>query len=294
MSTYPTCVAGNHRRRPIVARSGCSIALVASCRRIGASSRTKPCATSPDVATVGDIGSGGSSGHPPRRRPRAGRAPRRCVKTGVPADEAVRVQAVALRRADLAQLVAGFALTRSAAWLLRRPSFTTVVAVSPQAWRRWQRSLLVPAVIGPAGAALVAFGVIAGAAPAAVFGALLVVGAALLRWRATRRWWIGVRFRPDRDEIVVTRVSVGFDEDARRLFVRSVTPPLPRSSGRGSPWGRAGSSCPADPAGVSRQVPSSSLGHRSGAIRSRSSLAVPVPRQLRSSSARSFKLTARS
>jgi hypothetical protein len=66
--------------------------------------------------------------------------------------------------------------------------------------------------------------VVAGAAPATVFGALFLVAAALLRWRATRRWWIGVRFRPDRDEIVVSRVSLGFDDDARRLFVRSVTP----------------------------------------------------------------------
>jgi hypothetical protein len=155
---------------------------------------------------------------------RAGRTPRRCVKTGERTDGAVRVRAVALRRAHVAQLVAGFALTRVAAWLLRRPSFPTVVAVSPLAWQRWQRSLLFPAVIGPAGAALVVFGVIAGAAPAVVFGTLFLVAAALLRWRATKRWWIGVRFRPERDEIVVARVSTGFDEDARRLYVRSVTP----------------------------------------------------------------------
>jgi hypothetical protein len=155
---------------------------------------------------------------------RAGRTPRRCVKTGEPTDGAVRIKAVALRRADHVQLVAGFALTRVAAWLLRRPSFPTVIAVSPLAWQRWQRSLLFPAIIGPAGAALLVVGVLIRATPAIVFGTLFVVGAALLRWRATKRWWIGVRFRPDRDEIVVARASVGFDEDARRLYVRSVTP----------------------------------------------------------------------
>jgi hypothetical protein len=155
---------------------------------------------------------------------RAGRVPRRCVKTGLPTDGAVKVAAVALRRADLAQLVAGFALTRVVASVLRRPSFVAVVAVSPQAWQRWQRSLLLPAVVGPAGAALVVVGVLGGAVPAIVFGALFLVAAVLLRVRAARLWWIGARLRPDRDVIVVSRVSAGFDEDARRLFVRSVTP----------------------------------------------------------------------
>jgi hypothetical protein len=36
------------------------------------------------------------------------------------------------------------------------------------------------------------------------------------------RYWVGVRYRPARDEVVVTRVSTGFDDDARRLFTRAV------------------------------------------------------------------------
>ena len=80
---------------------------------------------------------------------RAGRAPRHCAKTGLPTDGAVRVKAPALRHADIAQLVLGSALTRLVAWVLRRRTFDTVIAVSPLAWQRWQRSLLVPAVVGP-------------------------------------------------------------------------------------------------------------------------------------------------
>jgi len=138
-------------------------------------------------------------------------------------DGAVHVRAVALKRAVLAQLVAGSTLTRVAAWLLRRPSLSTVIAVSPEAWQRWQRTLLIPAVIASSGAAFVGVGVIADTARATAFGALLLVGAVLLRWRAAQHWWIGVRFRPDRDEILVARCSAGFDDDARRLFVQSVT-----------------------------------------------------------------------
>jgi hypothetical protein len=138
---------------------------------------------------------------------RAGRTPRRCVKTGVPTDGAVRLVAVALRHADIVQRVVGFALTRAVAWLLRRPSFVAVISVSPQAWQRHQRSLLGPTVIGSVGAALIGFGIVADTATATVFGTLVLVVAAILRWRATRRWWIGLRFDPDRDHIVVSPAS---------------------------------------------------------------------------------------
>ena len=153
---------------------------------------------------------------------RAGRSPRRCVKTGDPTDGATTVHAVALDRAADLQVVLGVGLTRLVAAVMRRPSLDVVVAVSPLAWRRWQRALLVPIVIGAAGLALVAFGFGVGAVPAIVIGAVLVVGSWVLRARAVVRWWVGLRYRPERDEVVVSRVSVGFDDDARRLFTRSV------------------------------------------------------------------------
>ncbi len=155
---------------------------------------------------------------------RAGRSPRRCVKTGDPTDGATHVRAVALDRAGALQVLLGSGLTRLAAVALRRPSMDVVVAVSPLAWRRWQRALMVPITIGAAGAGLVVVGIATGAAPAIVFGAVFLVGSWLLRMRAARRWWVGVRYRPDRDEVVVSRVSAGFDDGARDLFVRSVTP----------------------------------------------------------------------
>jgi hypothetical protein len=153
---------------------------------------------------------------------RAGRSPRRCVKTGVPTDGATRVRAVALERADVLQVLVGYGLTRLVATVLRRPSLEVVLAVSPLAWRRWQRALLVPVVIGAAGAALVAFGAGTGAVAAVVIGALLIAGSWVVRGRAVVRSWVGIRFRSAQDEVVVTRASAGFDEDARRLFARSV------------------------------------------------------------------------
>jgi hypothetical protein len=153
---------------------------------------------------------------------RAVRSPRRCVKTGVPTDGATRVRAVAFERADVLQVLFGTGLVRLAAMVLRRPMLVVVIAVSPQAWRTWQRSLILAVAIGAAGAGLAAFGIATGAVPAIVFGAIFLVGSWALRARAVLRWWIGVRYRPTRDEVAVSRVSAGFDDDARRLFTRAV------------------------------------------------------------------------
>ena len=153
---------------------------------------------------------------------RAGRSPRRCVKSGVPTDSATRVRAVAFERADLGQTLVGSGLVRLAAMVLRRESLDVVISVAPHAWRTWQRSLVIAVTIGAAGAGLLAFGIGTGATPAIVFGAIFVVVAWVVRVRAVLRWWIGVRYRPARDEVVVTRASAGFDEDARRLFTQAV------------------------------------------------------------------------
>jgi hypothetical protein len=144
------------------------------------------------------------------------------VKTGVPTDGATRVKAVALERADLLQVVLGTGLVRLAAIVLRRPTLDVVIAVSPLAWRHWQRSLIIAVTVGAAGAGLVAFGIATGAVPAIVFGAIFLAASWVLRSRAVLRYWVGVRYRPARDEVVVTRVSTGFDDDARRLFTRAV------------------------------------------------------------------------
>ena len=144
------------------------------------------------------------------------------MKTGVPTDGATYVRAVAVDRADILQVVLGTGLVRLAAILLRRPTVDVVVAVSPLAWRHWQRSLIIAVTVGAAGAGLIAFGIATGAVPALVFGAIFLAGSWALRARAVVRWWIGVRYRPARDEIVVSRVSAGFDDDARRLFTRAV------------------------------------------------------------------------
>ena len=132
------------------------------------------------------------------------------------------MRAVAFDRADILQVVLGTGLVRLAAMVLRRPTLDVVVAVSPLAWRHWQRSLIIAVTLGSAGAGLVAFGIATGAVPAIVFGAIFLAASWALRVRAMLRWWVGVRYRPARDEVVVSRVSAGFDDDARRLFTRAV------------------------------------------------------------------------
>jgi hypothetical protein len=156
---------------------------------------------------------------------RAGRAPRRCVKTGVPTDGAVRVAAVDLRRAELAQLVVGFAVTRLLAAVRRRRVFVAVVAVSPEWWKRWRRALLLPVVVAAIGLAFVFVGAVDGAVPAIVIGVLILLAAGAWRARVAKLLWFGARYRPERDEIVIARASTGFDEDARRLYVRAIGQP---------------------------------------------------------------------
>jgi hypothetical protein len=153
---------------------------------------------------------------------RAGRAPTHCVRTGVPTERAVRIRAVAFERADRLQLVVGDLLASVVALLLRRRGPVVVIAVSTPAWRQWRRALAVPLVVGAAGAGIAAVGIGTGGVPGIVIGAVLVAVAVVLRARAARRWWIGVRSRPDRDDIVVSRVSAGFDADARALFAAAL------------------------------------------------------------------------
>jgi hypothetical protein len=153
---------------------------------------------------------------------RAGRAPTHCVRTGVPTERAVRIRAIAFARADVVQLVAGELLASLLALVVRRRGPLVVIAVSPAAWRRWRTALAGPIVVGAGGAGLVVYGVAVGAVAPIVIGGLAVGGAVVLRARAWRRHWISVRHRPERDEIVVSRVSAGFEADARALFAAAV------------------------------------------------------------------------
>jgi len=77
-------------------------------------------------------------------------------------------------------------------------------------------------VLSAASVGVIAAGVLRGAGALVIVGVVGVIVGALLRARAGWRQWVGVRYRPQRDDVIVSRVSARFDEDARRLFTNAV------------------------------------------------------------------------
>jgi hypothetical protein len=149
---------------------------------------------------------------------RRGRAPEHCVKTGQATDSATKATAVDLAGAQWWQLIAGSAVTRLIAVVLRRQRLTVTINITDTAWRVWLWRVVFAVMFGCAGVALVVVGLIGGRTGFVVFGALVLVATWL--WRAWMAWcwWFGLRLRNADGHVLVHRVSSGFDADARRLF----------------------------------------------------------------------------
>jgi hypothetical protein len=153
---------------------------------------------------------------------RRGRAPDVCVKTGVPTDRAARARTASWAHAARWETAVGSTL----AWLigvaLRRPATVVVVAVSTVAWRRWRQRLGIAVMVTTLGIGVIVIGVASAAPAGAVLGVLLAATGWCLRVRAARAWWVGLSFRADDGDVVVTRVHAAFAEEARQIYVDSI------------------------------------------------------------------------
>jgi hypothetical protein len=153
---------------------------------------------------------------------RAHRVPVACAKTGEVTDRLAPARAVDLRRAARWELAVGATLTRVVALVARRPSLAVAIPLSERAWKGGRVRVLAGVVVTAAGVGAIFAGVISGRVGAIVLGVPITVLGWWLRLRATRMWWVGLTFRPDRGEILVTRVHESFAAQARLLFTRSV------------------------------------------------------------------------
>jgi hypothetical protein len=150
------------------------------------------------------------------------RAPTVCVRSGQPTDGAIRVRATALEHAAAWEATAGTTLTRLVARLRRRPTVPVVLPVAPAVWRRWRHRLGRAVAVTTAGIGLLVAGVVGGQGGLIVLGVVLGVLGWWLRRRAWVGSWVGLAFRPDTGDILVTRTHPAFDDEARRLYVSSI------------------------------------------------------------------------
>lgn len=152
----------------------------------------------------------------------ANRAPTACAKTGEVTDRLAPARAVALKRATRWDLALGTTLTRLLAAAIHRPSTPVAIPLSERVWKGGRSRLLTGVTVTALGLGALVAGVLgAGAAPI-VLGVLLAVLGWWLRLRAARMWWVGLTYRPDRGEILVTRVHESFASQARLLYQRDL------------------------------------------------------------------------
>ena len=97
------------------------------------------------------------------------------------------------------------------------------IPLSERAWKGGRARVLAGVVVTAAGLGAIVAGVVGGRVGSIVFGVPVAVLGWWLRLRATRMWWVGLTFRPDRGEVLVTRVHESFSAQARLLYTRSVS-----------------------------------------------------------------------
>ncbi len=157
------------------------------------------------------------------RDQREARTPHVCVKTGQKTDRAIRARAVDLGASGGSwERAVGSRLTVLVARLGRRPVAALVLPVSEAAWKQWRIRLGRVVAINA-----FALGVFAIAIVRWEFGYLLLglIVAALgwrMRVRAWRECWVGLEFRSEAGDIVISRVHPAFAEEAKQLYVGSI------------------------------------------------------------------------
>ena len=150
----------------------------------------------------------------------AGIYPERCVLSGVETRRAVRLTATQWggRR-----------------WLLGVPGFAPVAGrmpghgrcpvalpVSERIWKMWRARDLAAMSTLTAGATFFGIGLATGATGLAVFGLLVAIAAVAYRTRSHHDFWVTCTLRPENSTILVEPTHQRFDDEARKLFTRTV------------------------------------------------------------------------
>lgn len=151
----------------------------------------------------------------------AGRYPTRCVWTGESTSSATHVWALASRHAD--RVVALFGVVGVLVWrAFGRQAMRVPIPVSEGAYRFWQRRATTWAALTCVGLGFIVVSPLRGGPALAVFGALVMVAASLLRARAHSGFWVSAELRPAEGRVIIHRAHRDFDAQARDLFVRNL------------------------------------------------------------------------
>ncbi|MCU1353403.1 MAG: hypothetical protein JWM05_2612 [Acidimicrobiales bacterium] len=145
-----------------------------------------------------------------------GELPEVCVKTGAPAELSVRVTVTSTApwtRLVLLFSVIGYLVARSKS----QRSAAISLPVTQAAWRRLRRLRWVAATIGLAGA-VACVASLATANRVLLVASLVALAVGLVAWVVGERiGWVGLHYRPEDGEVIVTRVHPRFVQAAMDL-----------------------------------------------------------------------------
>ena len=150
----------------------------------------------------------------------AGIYPERCVLSGVETTRAVRLTATRWGGARWLLGVPGFALV--AGRLPRHGHCSVALPVSERIWKMWRVRDLAAMSTLTAGATFAGIGVLTGTTGLTVFRLLVMIAALAYRTRAHHNFWVTCTLHPEASTIIVEPTHRRFDEEARKLFTRTV------------------------------------------------------------------------
>jgi hypothetical protein len=150
----------------------------------------------------------------------AGIYPERCVLSGVETTRAVRLDATQWGGPRWTLGVPGLAFV--AGRLPRHGRCAVALPVSERVWKLWRFRALAAMATLTAGATFFGIGVATGATGLAVFGLVVMIAALAYRTRAHHNFWVTCTLHPEASTIIVEPTHRRFDEEARKLFTRTV------------------------------------------------------------------------
>ena len=154
---------------------------------------------------------------------REGRTPHVCMKTGQKTDRAIQARAADFGTASAAwERVAGSRLTIFLARLWRRPVTPLVLPIAEAAWKQWRARLGRVVAINAFALGVFAIAVIRWELGYVLLGSIVAALGWRMRVRAWRECWVGLEFRSESGDIVISRVHPAFAEEAKQLYVGSI------------------------------------------------------------------------